>query len=341
MIQLPFLFRAGVPLYYMVPPLILIYVRCIYTQEHNFRKYDWVHFIPFVLAFIDLSPYFFLTSNAVKQAELIRCTNIPLALGTVGSGFLPAVWHYVFRGIHGVIYLSFTWRVVLKKNMVRKREDREARTFAGMFTFLYLGNIINSKDILTQQSWLELYHLNSFYNMTIFLMLLGLMIMCIFFISNPSILDENIASLHVENQNADSENQVTVNADKITQELKQELCPDFLADFLPRLEDLMKRTLIFKQKGITVNEVARILDVAPHMLSGVLNNHYNQRFTDFINQYRIAYVIELIESDLAYKQFTIEGLSLEAGFSSRAPFYAAFKKYTGTTPSDYLSKRPQ
>ena len=344
MIQLPFLFRVGVPLYYVVPPLIFIYVRCIYAGEHNFRKYDWLHFLPFVLAFIDLFPYFFFTSNAVKQAELIKCTDIPMALGTVGHGFLPAIWHYIFRGVHGLIYLFFTWRVIFKVHAVQKTEDREARIFTCMFTFLYIGNIINNKTILTQKSWLELYQLDSFYNYIIFLMLLSLMVMCIFFITNPSILYETIARLHLADkaeQEQRSANGIIANVGKTKIELKQELCPFFLADFLPRLEDLMKGTLIFKQKGITVNEVARQLDVTPHLLSAVLNNHYNQRFTDFINQYRITYLIELIESDTAYKQFTIEGLSMEAGFSSRAPFYAAFKKYTGTTPSEYLSKQIQ
>lgn len=35
---------------------------------------------------------------------------------------------------------------------------------------------------------------------------------------------------------------------------------------------------------------------------------------------------------------TIAALATEAGFSSRAAFYNAFRKFTGTTPKDFLKQ---
>lgn len=311
-------------------------------DEYNFRKYDWLHFVPSLLAFIDVFPYLFLTDNAVKHADLIKCTAVPVSMGVVGSGFLPAITHYVMRALHGIVYLFFTWKVIFKMDSSLVAEGPEVKILTGLFTLVYVGNIINFGSILSQNSWMSLYRLNSIYNISVLLILIVLMLICLFFLTGPSILYQITGRLttpvQVERTELLTPLPEVLQEEKPKAEVKQDLCPVFLAEFLPGLEKLMTSTQLFKQQGITVNEVALKLNVTPHVLSAVLNNHYGQRFTDFINQYRITYVIELIQSDMDHRQFTIEGLSMMAGFSSRAPFYTAFKKHTGTTPSEYLRR---
>ena len=46
----------------------------------------------------------------------------------------------------------------------------------------------------------------------------------------------------------------------------------------------------------------------------------------------------LIYYILGFKHFTILALAFEAGFKSKATFNAAFKKFTGETPSQFLKK---
>ena len=39
-----------------------------------------------------------------------------------------------------------------------------------------------------------------------------------------------------------------------------------------------------------------------------------------------------------WRQLTLEGLALEAGFSNRTTFFRAFTKLTGCTPSEYMAQ---
>jgi YesN/AraC family two-component response regulator len=72
-------------------------------------------------------------------------------------------------------------------------------------------------------------------------------------------------------------------------------------------------------------------------LSYILNNHYNFRFTDFVNDYRIKYIINKFNESYL-DEFTIESVSLEAGFTSKSGFYKSFRKLYQTTPSEYFNK---
>ena len=71
-----------------------------------------------------------------------------------------------------------------------------------------------------------------------------------------------------------------------------------------------------------------------HHLSYVLNTYYKQRFNDFINQYRVNYVLGLLK-EMDWKNMKLEALGAEAGFSSRTTFFVTFKKVTGLTPAEY------
>nr|WP_255484542.1 helix-turn-helix domain-containing protein [Pedobacter sp. AK017] len=100
----------------------------------------------------------------------------------------------------------------------------------------------------------------------------------------------------------------------------------------------MQKEAPFRQQGFVINELALALKMPLHHLSYVLNNHYKQRFTDFINSFRIDYVKMRMESG-DWRSLTLEGLAKESGFSSRSTFSVSFKKFTGVTPSQYLQLR--
>ena len=56
-----------------------------------------------------------------------------------------------------------------------------------------------------------------------------------------------------------------------------------------------------------------------------------KKISDYINELRIKRAIEKIEKG----DMLILDIALEAGFESLSTFNRAFKKITGTTPSDY------
>lgn len=62
---------------------------------------------------------------------------------------------------------------------------------------------------------------------------------------------------------------------------------------------------------------------------------YQQSFMNLINQYRVAYFVELAKNP-EYKNYTLETLALASGFNSRTHLYKPFRKFHGGTPSDLI-----
>jgi YesN/AraC family two-component response regulator len=62
---------------------------------------------------------------------------------------------------------------------------------------------------------------------------------------------------------------------------------------------------------------------------------YSMSFDELINKARVDYFVEIIK-EAKFKNYTVEALALEVGFSSRQRFYQPFKKYHGGNPSDLI-----
>jgi AraC-like DNA-binding protein len=78
------------------------------------------------------------------------------------------------------------------------------------------------------------------------------------------------------------------------------------------------------------------LNVSKSLVSDYLNNIYNISFNELLNQNRIAYFKELLDTN-KHNEFTIEALAEMAGFNNRRTMYNAFKRYCGATPTDYIN----
>lgn len=63
---------------------------------------------------------------------------------------------------------------------------------------------------------------------------------------------------------------------------------------------------------------------------------YHQNFIDIVNIHRIQHFILLIDQG-KHKEFTIEYLGNQCGFSTRQALYLSFKKLKGCSPSEYIS----
>ena len=94
---------------------------------------------------------------------------------------------------------------------------------------------------------------------------------------------------------------------------------------------------LFSTKGFnaaSMRDVAKELNIRPHLISQLLNDNLNKNFSSFINEYRINEAKRIMVSEGNLK---IEVIAEMCGFNSNSTFYSAFKKFTNTTPSKYLS----
>jgi len=105
-------------------------------------------------------------------------------------------------------------------------------------------------------------------------------------------------------------------------------------DLFQVLENFMKTQKPYHDPELTLFGLAKQLDIHPNHLSQIINQHYSENFFDYINQYRINDVKDVLLSG-KHDTFSLAGIGFECGFNSKASFNRAFKKFTGVTPSEF------
>ena len=119
---------------------------------------------------------------------------------------------------------------------------------------------------------------------------------------------------------------------------KTEEVSEFDKIVMDQVLSLMASQKLYKDPSLSLESLANHMDINRNTLSKAINNITNKNFNQFINDYRIKEAINIISSkerNREYPSLTIVELSESVGFASRTPFYMAFKKVTGLSPSEY------
>jgi AraC-like DNA-binding protein len=92
----------------------------------------------------------------------------------------------------------------------------------------------------------------------------------------------------------------------------------------------------FLRAGYKISELSGELDIPGYQLSIFINQEYGKNFNELINDQRVNYLEELLQSNPDHSQYTLEALGNMAGFNSRSAFIAAVKKKTGKPPVEHF-----
>lgn len=110
---------------------------------------------------------------------------------------------------------------------------------------------------------------------------------------------------------------------------------------LKKISTLINQTVttneLYKNPGLTLDELSGILAINTRYLSLALNQEIGMSFPEYINGCRLECAKKLILSD-AIKDYSIEAIGQESGFNSRATFYRVFKEDTGYSPLAFRKK---
>ena len=89
--------------------------------------------------------------------------------------------------------------------------------------------------------------------------------------------------------------------------------------------------------GFNLSKMALDLQLSERVLSNYFNTELKISFSEWKNNQRIDYACKMITEGKADK-LTVEGISLNVGFSSRSKFIDAFKERKGVVPSTYIKE---
>ncbi len=103
-----------------------------------------------------------------------------------------------------------------------------------------------------------------------------------------------------------------------------------------KLVNYMELSKPYLNPDLALPQLAAELDISTHLLSQVINDHFEINFFDFVNGYRVNTFKERI-ADPKYANFSFLGIAFECRFNSKSAFNRVFKKHSGQTPSQYKS----
>ena len=116
---------------------------------------------------------------------------------------------------------------------------------------------------------------------------------------------------------------------------KSLLNPELLSQYHDQLKDLMITEQPHLNPNLTLRDLADQMEIPANQFSQLLNEGFNQNFSEFINAYRLETFKEKV-ADPKNSHLTLLAIAYDSGFNSKTVFNTYFKKVTGQTPKAYM-----
>ena len=318
--DLPTLFIIAKSFIFLVAPTAFLYIQSVLFSDRLFKKYDWLHFLPFVIyfgltIFVWIGNYF----------------DLPII------DFLSDKIDSPFSMLSLTIWLSYAFcqtMMILNYDLKKFKENHFHRVkvlgwirvynlvilflFSALFVHYFLISQIDRIDF-------SCYILIS----SVLIFTVGWLYFKpqIFYDSNGSIETFNFAK----------ENNEIIETVEIKNALPlgKELTPEKKEEYLKKLDTVFSDKKLFLKKDFVIRDLSDETGISVHHLSNLINSEFNLHFQDFVNLKRIEYFNQKI-NDPDWKDLSLEGMAWGAGFKSRTTCFRAFIKHTGKSPSEYF-----
>lgn len=334
--EFPYAFRCTKALHYLPGVLLYLYVRATVKNEQTLQKKDYLLFIPTVLHFIELLPFYF-TDKATKQQQVaIFFKDMNSGLKN-NEGFLPGYIHPILVFTLSTVCILYSYQLIArsKKSLI---SDNNSAIDISVYKWLNLFLAFNLLLVCTlgfhicTAQFLRNYNvfLTNLIETSCLLITTGI---TLFF--HPNILYGIPTAINdaqvdgIKERKDESADKLDNKAPTIPTEKKEQ--------YLQTIELKMNELEPFLQPGFSLKDLSDITNIPYTYLSIIINQEHNLNFNEFVNKYRINYVKAILESPESHL-FTLEAISKKAGFSSRATFSRAFLKFECCSPKDYLKK---
>jgi AraC-like DNA-binding protein len=311
-------------------PLLFFYFRSITNPDFTFLRKYLLHFVPSLLFFINGTDYLFW--NASQKAYLIETFYTDAhAVFNMPTLIFPYYLHVIFRMAQTLIYVVLAFGLFYKvfklNNYKFSLYQKTPLGYLALFLFFFFAHFITTliigirlnprfDDILNHMKDLNFLLTLSRTSFTLFILVS---------LFHPKIVFEKYF----------------IEQAKIVRKPSNPADPDAQKYDMEEIERLFTEYMLTKpclEMGFSLNSISDGIKLPVHQISYFIKQRYNQSFNDWKNELRIKHAVELIESGKA-KQLTLESISMQCGYRSRANFVDAFKKVMNMTPSEYLANQ--
>jgi AraC-like DNA-binding protein len=329
-LEVPFFYKTAAPINFLIPPLGYLYVRSVLFNERKWTRLDLLHLLPFALFLVSYLP-FFLSTSAFKLEVITEVLQDQNSAVTRSLGLIPEPIFHFSRAGQAIFYLIAQWWLIFTFHKRTKDQAMEIqilhvvrwlKIFTGANTLNWMGFLL----VIV----LYLLGLNIFEESLLNLLPTVLLGFSFFLIGAYLLIHPQVLIGLPFVRPADS------NLEMVDQEdSKTPFCVENYAEEIAILDHYFVSSKAFLQPNLTISEVAVATGIPVRELSYLINSYYKKRFSDYLNEMRIAHFLTQVDAS-SLDNFTIESIALSAGFSSRSSFYRAFNRFYGCTPSEYL-----
>lgn len=299
-------------------PFLYYYILVLVSDKRRILRKDLLHFVPFIFfnLYILTASFYPEISEKLNIEKLSQKYNPPLLflfflILTALSGtvyFLLTI--KLFKKLDINIFNNFSNSTNIDLYWIRKL----VLVFGVVWTALISVTVIH-----------HIFHMFSmvfctdglFLSLSVFVILIGyfgLKQKLIFTTDNIIITDDN------------SKIQIKYSGSRLNDSEEKQ--------YSLKLVGHMELSKPYLNPDLTLPQLASELNISTHLLSQVINEHFNLKFFDFVNQYRVeAFKDRIINPK--YAKFSLLGIAFECGFNSKSAFNRVFKQITGLTPSQY------
>lgn len=299
-----------------IPVFYLYVVSVCYSDFRLKPKYLW-HLLPFLIANLVLLPRFYAVDNASKISFIVHRQNM-----------------MEFQFIHILIHVQIVIYFIAVFKVLRKAKRLYLENYAGknlnsykwlfqltivlaiLYTVALLKNVFKFSDYPHISEWIKIGLLTS-----------SLFVFCWYLfkaLNNPDLFRNVDSKLKLVSELVSEEknSEPSIEAER---EYDEELL---------KLKQYMVEKKPFLNSSLTIQDVSNEIKIPVRDLSLLINHQIGQHFYDFVNTYRIEDAMGILK-DATKSRVTILEILYEVGFNSKSSFNTAFKKHTGSTPTQY------
>ncbi len=320
-LQFPHLIGVGNVLLLGIGPSLYFYAHLTLTNQ-PFKTWEWIHYAPILLMLIN--SYDVISLSGAEKIEFIRQFWLQPT---------PFSWHYLLflslflsqMGIYLYVIYSLTQKSYTQKTQYDANTHLLRLRWINILLLIFI--VFLASFLLVYISW----SLRSVYTLELESILMVILSMFIFILAYYSVGTSNVIS---STKVPLPPSQTTLDKKYKSSALTDELTQTYLASLLAHM-DTQKPYL---NPELKLQDLATQLNIPSHQLSQIINEQLKLHFFDFINGYRVKEAKNRL-IDPQHKHLTILGIGLEAGFSNKGSFNRIFKKFTNTTPTEYIKQQ--
>lgn len=292
-------------------PLLFLYILSIIYSNFKLKKIHFVHLLPWFISLIILTPNYFLVDEKLKFLFLENFNSTTEGAFLRFFGRIISALYFIAE-----VYYVVRYRRLLLENFTDKNAFKNYNWLKQLLILISIGQILTIiKNVSRQSFTAETTDLLRIITLTFGVFLIFWLVFKA--LNSPKLfrgIDVNLATSKeiVLNNNVDT---------KTHQQIAS-------------LKKFMVEKAPFLNPSLTIRNLALEMDISARELSVLINQHLNQHFFDFVNEYRIKKAMEILKNPTK-KEVTVLEILYEVGFNSKSSFNTAFKKHTGETPTQY------